>query len=66
MSCTSDPEIRGGTLVLKGTRFPVSRVLAEVGDGSTLEEIADLYRLDLTQLKTLFEELALYFEEPNR
>ena len=38
-SVSSDTNIRHGVHVLKGTRFPVSRIFAEIADGKTIKSI---------------------------
>ena len=58
-----DPEILSGKLVVDGTRFPISRIFAELADGSTLNEIADEFFLDKEKVKRLFQTIALVLEE---
>ena len=41
-----DREIMGGTPVIRGTRFPVSQVLAELSEGYSVYEIADHFNYD--------------------
>lgn len=43
---SSDPEIRSGALCIPGTRFPVARILAELGNGMSAAAIADDYSQD--------------------
>ncbi len=57
-------EIRGGVPVLKGSRLPVARILAELGDDATITEIADDYDLDVKQLKDFIEGLAILLDRP--
>lgn len=58
-----DPAIRHGAMVLKGTRFPVARVFAELSEDYKLSDIADNYDLDLEKLSRLFMALAVYLDE---
>ena len=46
-----DSAISGGKPVLKGTRFPVSRVLAELAEGKSLRSISKEYDLDVEKHK---------------
>jgi uncharacterized protein (DUF433 family) len=39
----SDPDILGGTPVIKGTRVPIGRILFLLKDGYTLEAVHDDY-----------------------
>jgi uncharacterized protein (DUF433 family) len=39
----SDPDILGGTPVIKGTRVPIGRILFLLKDGYTLEAIQEDY-----------------------
>jgi uncharacterized protein (DUF433 family) len=39
----SDPDILGGTPVIKGTRVPIGRILFLLKDGYTLEAIHEDY-----------------------
>jgi uncharacterized protein (DUF433 family) len=58
----SDPGILGGLPVVKGTRFPVSQVLAELADDYKLSEIADSFDLDVEILRELLSGLSLQYE----
>ncbi len=53
-----NPKVLGGTPVIKGTRIPVSRVLALVGMGYTLnqlkKELPDLEELTKKDLGEIF------------
>jgi len=50
--------------VIRGTRFPVARVFAEISDGLSLSEIAEDFDLDVNMLRKLVEGLAILFERP--
>ena len=42
-----DPQIQHGRPVIKGTRVPVVRILGELAEGMSREEIASQYRITL-------------------
>ena len=63
-SVTVDPEVRGGVPVLRGTRVPLSQLLAEVTDDRTLSDIAEDKDLDLGLLKAFFGAMATYLDRP--
>jgi len=58
------PEMRGGVPVLKGTRIPIARIVAELSDDLTVSEIADDFEIDVAVIKKLLEGIALYWESP--
>ncbi|WP_448591060.1 DUF433 domain-containing protein [Thermoflexus hugenholtzii] len=45
-----DPEILGGTPVIRGARFPVQVVIGSLAGGMTIEEICSEYRLEPAQV----------------
>ncbi len=47
----SDPDIRGGEPVIKGTRIPVHMIAELVGNGADESEIEEDYRLSAEQLE---------------
>jgi uncharacterized protein (DUF433 family) len=54
-----------GEPVLRGTRFPVSRLLAEVAEGKdSLSTIAEEYDLDKKKVLAFFEVLSLFWGTP--
>ncbi len=59
-----DPETRSGVPLLRGTRFPVSRILADLADGLDVKEIADDYDLDLVLIMKLLDGMAAYLGRP--
>jgi uncharacterized protein (DUF433 family) len=59
-----DRDTRGGVLVLHGTRFPVSRILAEIADDSTISELAEDFDLDVELLRKLLQGMAICLERP--
>ena len=63
-SVTVDPQVRGGVAVLKGTRMPLSQILAEVSDDRSLSDIAEDKELDLGLLKAFFGAMATYLDRP--
>lgn len=53
----SDPNILGGTPVIKGTRVPIGRILFLLKDGYTLEAIHEDYpHIDLPTLSHAVDE----------
>jgi uncharacterized protein (DUF433 family) len=65
-SVETDPEIRGGVPVIKGTRIPVSQILAEVAEDEKISAIADDFNLDVNTLMKLFEGMAIHLDRPFR
>jgi uncharacterized protein (DUF433 family) len=63
-SVARDAKTRRGTLVIRGTRFPVARVFAEISDDRRLSEIAEDFDLDINMLRQLVEGMAIVFERP--
>jgi uncharacterized protein (DUF433 family) len=59
-----DPSLRDGVLVLRGTRFPVSRLLAEIADDNPVSEVAEDFDLDINLLRKLLQAMAVCFERP--
>src|SRR5262249_17772855 len=55
---------RGGIPVLKGTRFTVSQVLAEMAEGRAITEIAEDFEVVLDLLKKLLEGLSISLDQP--
>jgi uncharacterized protein (DUF433 family) len=52
----------GGKPVLKGTRFTVAQVFAEVADGRDVRDLARDFDLDYDILTELFRKLAMSFD----
>ena len=59
-------ETRGGVPVVRGTRMPVSRVLAELADNVRIEEFGEDYEIDVAKLKELLQGLSVYLDRPLR
>ncbi|GAG36836.1 unnamed protein product [marine sediment metagenome] len=59
---TIDPDIMHGRPVLKGTRFPVAQLIAELADGHSTSDIAEGCGLDIKTITDFLFELAFYFE----
>ena len=54
----SDPDILGGTAVIKGTRIPVERILYLFKEGYTIDDIHDEYdHVNKKTLERVIEEL---------
>jgi uncharacterized protein (DUF433 family) len=61
-----DPEIHGGAAVLKGTRFPVAQILAELTETGAITELSEEFDLDPHKVRTLFEAMSLIFQQSLR
>ena len=59
-----DPLIRGGVPVVRGSRVPISLVLANIADNMTLLEIADDLNLDESKITSFVKCLAIAFDRP--
>jgi uncharacterized protein (DUF433 family) len=58
------PEVLGGVPVLRGTRFSVPQLFAELADSSGLAELADDFELDPALLQRFLHALAVYLDKP--
>jgi uncharacterized protein (DUF433 family) len=59
-----DPKKRSGVPVLKGTRFTVAQLFAELADGRSIAEIADSFELDVEIIKQLLQGFATHLDRP--
>lgn len=59
-----DPQKRSGIPVLKGTRFTVAQLFAELADGRSVVEIAEDFELDLDNIKALLQGFATHLDRP--
>lgn len=59
-----DPKRRGGIPVLKGTRFTLAQLLAELADGRSLPCIAEDFELDLQILEQFMRGLSICLDRP--
>ena len=57
-------EIRGGVPVIKGTRVPVSQVLAEIADDASVTEIADDLDLNPELIRKFIEFISINLDRP--
>ena len=57
-----DPEIRNGVPVLKGTRFTISQLLAEIADGRNVEQLARAFALDIERIRDFLHGLAIHLD----
>lgn len=48
----TDPEVRFGKPVIKGTRVPVDLLVGKVASGMTVEEVADEYGVTAGDVRT--------------
>ena len=59
-------EKKGGVPVVRGTRMPVARILAEVADNVRIKEFADNYDLDVEKLHAILQGFSVYLSRPLR
>lgn len=59
-----NPGKHGGIPVLRGTRFPIAQVFAEMSEALSIEERATDFDLDRDSLKKLLEALAIHLDRP--
>jgi uncharacterized protein (DUF433 family) len=63
--CTEvNPRKRSGIPVLKGTRFTLAQILAEIAEGRSVTELAEDFDLDLELIKGFLEGLSICFDRP--
>lgn len=53
-----------GVFVLKGTRFPLAQLFAELADGKNIRSIAKGFGLNQDQMNTLLHALAVCLDVP--
>ncbi|HKI30582.1 MAG TPA: DUF433 domain-containing protein [Gemmataceae bacterium] len=59
-----NPNKRGGVPVLRGTRFTVAQLFAEISEGRSLGDIAEDFDIDLVIIKKVMESFAIHFDRP--
>ena len=59
-----NPNKRGGVPVLRGTRFTVAQLFAEISEGRSLGDIAEDFEIDLVIMKKVMESFAIHFDRP--
>ena len=59
-----DSDIRSGVPVFRGTRVPVSQVLAEIAEGSTVDEVADDLDIDANAIRGFIECISVVIDRP--
>lgn len=59
-----DPEIRGGTPVLKGTGFTVAQTLAELAEGCGVGDLANGFDLEPESIRNMLFALSLLLQRP--
>jgi uncharacterized protein (DUF433 family) len=59
-----DPHRHSGFPCLPGTRFPLSRVVAEIADGPSVGELAGQFDLDSAVIQAALRELARWLDRP--
>ena len=60
-----DPDIRSGVPVMRGTRVPLSQVLAEIADGASIEVIADDLEIDETPIREFIQSFSIFVDQPS-
>lgn len=60
----SKPQILGGAPVLKGTRFSIAQLFAELAEGESIDAIAADFELDRASLNSILHALAVCLEQP--
>jgi uncharacterized protein (DUF433 family) len=63
-SVTIDADVRGGVAVLKNTRIPISRILAELADGQNVDQIADSLEIDPKPIRDFLNGLSIRLDSP--
>lgn len=62
-----DPQVKGGLAVVRGTRFPIVQLLAEMANNENvvdgISEIADEFGYDAALLTSAFQEVRTPYEE---
>ena len=59
-----DPNKRSGVPVLKGTRFTIAQLFAEIAEGRSIVEIAEDFELDLDTIKSLLQGFSTHLDHP--
>jgi uncharacterized protein (DUF433 family) len=63
--CTEvNPRKCGGVPVLKGTRFSLAQVLAEIAEGRSVTELAEDFDLEPALIKEFLEGMAIALDRP--
>lgn len=63
--CTeSHPDKLSGVPVLRGTRFTLAQLLAELADGRNTQEIADAFTIEATLIERFLYGLSAYLNRP--
>jgi uncharacterized protein (DUF433 family) len=57
-----DGDKAGGTPVLKGTKFKISRILGEIADGRSVSKLAKDFRLDIDKVVAVLHGMAIYLD----
>ena len=63
--CTEvNPKKCGGVPVLRGTRFSLAQVLAEIAEGRSVSEMAEDFELKPALIKEFLEGMAIVLDRP--
>lgn len=59
-----NPNKRGGIPVLRGTRFTVAQILAEISDGRSVHDLCKAFDLDEELVVHFLQALSIYLDRP--
>lgn len=63
--CTEiNPKKCGGVPVLRGTRFSLAQILAEIAEGRSVSELAEDFELEPALIKEFLEGMAIVLDRP--
>ncbi len=58
-----NPNRCGGSPTVKGTRFTIAQLLAELAEGQSYKEIAKNFNIDSTSIQNALNALAIQFDK---
>ena len=59
-----DPAKLGGVPLLKGTRFSIPQLFAEISDLDDIERLAEEFDLSEVQVRSLLQAFAVFLDQP--
>lgn len=63
-SVDSRPQVLGGVPVLKGTRFSLAQLFAELAEGESVDTVADDFEVDRDSLSAILHAMAVCLNQP--
>lgn len=60
---TVDPAVRSGKPVIKGTRVPVSLVIAQLAGGATMEDVIEDFKITVEDVRAALAYTAALLED---